>query len=145
MADNSMVSMNVDKDVVEQMIRKNISVSLLAAMGDDRQKSTILDAIVKEALNIKVDQEGKVSQYSSYNTTNYLDWKVQNIIRGAAKEALDEFASSQQNTIKREVKRALIAQAPRIADQLVASFAESAASSWRFKVDVKVDPRGGDA
>lgn len=139
MSDTQMVSMNVDPEVVESIIRKSIQTSLLAAMGSDSDKGAILDAIVMSSMKTKVDQNGKISQYSSDNKYDYLEWKVQSVIRGATARALEEFVESKHSTFKKAIKKSIEANSATIADGLVKAFAESAADQWRFKVDLTVD------
>jgi len=139
-----MVSMNVDPEIVNAIIRKNIETSLLAAMGNESEKGAILDAIVMSSMKTKVNAEGKISNYSSDNKYEYLEVKVQQIIRGAVREALDKYVESQANPLKKAIKKAIEDNAQHIANNLVKSFAESAGSSWRYKVDLHVDTKQDD-
>lgn len=139
MAEQQLVSMNIDPEMVESIIKKNIQTSLLAAMGDDQQKSAVLDAIVMSALKTKVNSGGKISNYSSDNKYEYLDWKVQTMIRTAAKDALNEYVDSRSNSIKKAIKKSIESNSSKIADSLVKSFVEKADSNWQYKVNLTVN------
>jgi len=141
MAEQQMVSMNVDPEIVQAIIRKNIETSLLSAMGDESEKGAILDAIVMSAIKCKVNSDGKISSYNSDNKYEYLDWKIQQVIRGATATALNEYVESKSNTFKKAIKKAVEENAGEIANNLVKAFAESAANSWRFKVNLEVDTK----
>lgn len=141
MSDTQMVSMSVDPEVVNAIIRKNIETSLLTAMGNEKEKGAVLDAIVMSAMKTKVNSDGKISSYSSDNKYEYLEIKVQQILRGAVVSALDEYVAQKESALKKKVKKSIEDNAGDIANSLVKSFAESAGTSWRFKVNLEVDTK----
>jgi len=84
-----------------------------------------------------VGQDGQRSRYDSENKFTYLDRLCCNLIRGAAKSAIQKWAAEQQDVLEAEFLRQL--QTKKVRSTVVRACVDGLASAtknhWRFTVD----------
>lgn len=98
MAENATV--NIPKDVIDPIVRQQLSAAIAAAMGDPVK---IINAIVTRALDIKVDKSGKVSNYSYDNTQPFLEALSHKLIRDEAEKLIREYVQDHRELIKKQI------------------------------------------
>jgi len=98
MAENATV--NIPKDVIDPIVRQQLSAAIAAAMGDPVK---IINAIVTRALDIKVDKSGKVSSYSYDNTQPFLEALSHKLIRDEAEKLIREYVQDHRELIKKQI------------------------------------------
>jgi len=138
MSNNIMgIDLNVDHNFLEAAVRDTVLTAIASAMD----KEEVVQAIVHEALSMKVDEDGKVNSYSNYNRYTVLEYYVKTAIRDEAvkmaKEIIDEKTPLIRENVRREFER------QETVDSLVGAFMKSLTSTlkneWRCKVDVSFD------
>jgi len=131
------VNLSISTELVEPIIRAKMQAAIAAALGDD--PTSLIDAIVSEAMGRKVNSEGEVSQYSSSNTYSYVEVLCNRAIRAAADDAIQAWIKDNHTKLREGIERQLNRQSGKMTRAFVDGLLDSIKASWRFKVDVNVD------
>lgn len=116
---SSLVNLSIPQEVTQPIVAAKIQEAVLAALGG---ADKIVEGIIHKICNTKVDNDGKVSTYSSENKNTWIDFHVTSIIQNAVKEELKR----QLDTGALPIKEALIkvmqskAGSSKIADAILA-------------------------
>jgi len=130
------VNLSISADVVQPIIEAKITAAVMDAMkGTDR----IISDIVTRILCLKVDNEGKVSSYSSSNSNTYLGWMIRDVLYKATQEAVHEVVAKDKDKIKAEIEKQIRSASTR--NKLVAAFFDSmmSASNERYRLQVNFE------
>lgn len=121
----------IPNDVLEPYIRSAVSTAIVAALGDGTK---LVENAVAETLKRKVDDRGKVSQYSSDNKFTYAEVVCKDVLGDVIKQTLSEMAEQMKPDLKKEITKQLKASSSKIA----ASFVDRLAGNLdcEFKVDL---------
>lgn len=133
---DSMVSLEVDPSMVTGIIEKQIQAAIVAQLGN---QDKLIERAVKLALSQKVNREGKLDSYSSYNKHDFLEILAGNSVRAAATEALREWLK--ENSIK--IKKAVIEEmeTPNRQRSIATAYADAIEDSIKCKFSMKCDIR----
>ena len=102
--ENNMVSLKVDESMVSKILEKQIQAAIVAQLG---KQEDLIEQAVKVALSKKVNHEGNVDSYSSYNTHDFLEVLASKSIREAATEALREWLNENKVKVRNAVLKEL--------------------------------------
>jgi hypothetical protein len=129
------MTLQVSPDLVRPVIEQKIQAAIVAALAEGKE-SAMLSAIVGRVLAQKVDSEGKVSRYDSYNDREYVRWLCETAIRDCARRAVQEWAESNKAKIEKQMQAELSRRSAGMAKVFMDGLLKSMQSSWTFKVDV---------
>lgn len=124
----------VDEKLVEPVIREQISAAIVAQLGDTTE---LLTEMVNLTLKQKVDKDGKVDSYSSYNKFTLVEALAGKAIREAAREAIEAIIEQQKPQIEAAVRDYLSRAPKRTAAAIVNAFCDSATTKYRMSVEFK--------
>lgn len=130
----SAVQLQVSKEIVEKIVQAQIGVEVAKVLGD---KQGLLEALIAQTLSLKVDSQGAVNRYSSYNTTTYLQYLVGNVIRGAAKSAVEKYVSANAEKIEKAVATEMKKSTAPMVKAFMDCITESAKSAYRLTINVE--------
>ena len=132
------LNIEVSQDLIRPIIETKIRLAIHEALGRDPQQ--LVDAIVKQAMDCKVDEKGNVNSSSYCNKYNYLEAMVRIAIREEAKTALQEVIDEQRPAIREAVKRTIMGArgASKIATAVVAGIAESVQCKYSSTMRVEL-------
>lgn len=82
---SSLVNLSIPKEVTQPIVAAKIQEAVLAALGG---ADKIVEGIIHNICNTKVDSKGQVSSYSNDNKQTWIDFHVTNIIQDAVKAEL---------------------------------------------------------
>ena len=127
------LSMELDKDSIEALLREQIQASVAVALAGSGE--ALVQQLVKETLDLKVDNDGKPSSWGKDTFAGYL---VKQMIREAAKEAITDWIGENKGRIRRAVRRQMERHPDNIADAIVDSLHRnlSGGINWRFQVSI---------
>jgi hypothetical protein len=135
---SSLVSLQIPKEVSQPIVAAKIQEAVTAALGG---ADKIVETLVHTICNTRVDPKtGKASQYSSENTTTWIDYHVTSIIEGAVKSEL----KNQLDTGAIQVKEALVktlqskGAANKFAEAILQSLTGTFAQGSKFMPDIKI-------
>lgn len=137
------INLSINKEVVEPIIRSKIQAAIIETLSTDSE--TIVEKIVEQALEMKVDDDGKVNSYSSYNKTPIIEWLCRDAIRKASIEALKQYLLDNRQTIKEAFIRKLSQRghAGKLAEKIISSLSKGIESTWNWDMKVTFDPKTG--
>jgi hypothetical protein len=133
-------TLQVPNDVIDPIIRAEVTKAIIAAMGN---QGAILTQAIASILNTKVDSDGKPSNYSSNNEKTWMDWAVGNAIRSAAKEAITEIMTQQKEGIKNEMVRQLQTKNSPLVRQFVEGIISAASHPdvLKYRISIAYDEK----
>lgn len=123
----------IPNSVLEPYIKQAVSSAIVGALGDGTK---LIELAVQNALSTKVDSEGKVSQYSSYNNNMLVDVLAKNKIQQIAKDVINEMAEEMRPKIKEQIEKQLKTKHSLIARTLVDGMIESLTSKWSVSINM---------
>lgn len=129
------VNLTVSPELVQPIIKEQIHSAIAQQLGNYPQ---LIEAVAAAALNAKVDSEGKLSSYSTYNSTPFIEWASRNAIQLAAKEALKSWLEKHQADLKAAIETHLKKNTKSIAGALVAGLIERSDNPrWMVSVSIQ--------
>ena len=134
----SNATLQVPTDLIDPIIRAEVSKAIIEAMGG---KAALLTAAIAGILATKVDFEGKPSSYRSDNYKTWLDWAVGNAVRAAAKEAIQETMAQQKDAIKKEMVRQIQTKNSPLVRQFVEGVVNAATAPdvLKYRISIAYD------
>ena len=137
---SDVVSLEVGADVVRPIIEKRIAAAIAEELGG---AEAMIEKMVASALSVKVNRDGFVSKYSSDNKCDFVEAVTGKTIRGAAQEAMKQWAKDNSQKIKDAIIKEMMK--PTSCRKLAKAFAEAAtnsiAISWKPTINVEFSPR----
>lgn len=132
------VELKISEDVVKGIVNEKMKAAIIEAWGG---KEKILSDIIDVYMNCKVDESGKVSNYSSENKYFRRDILITRMIEKAMAEAVSQFLQERQEELKKAlVKYFATKQGTSVLVKAMATgFADIMASnSWKYHFSLKL-------
>jgi len=135
------INMEISDDAIKAVFEQSLNQAVMAAMGN---KEEYIAALINAAFRQKVDEHGKVNEYSRHNKYNWLDIHVKKVIQDAANEAIGEYLEENREMLQEQVKIEMNKKENKSA--LVNAFVDAAqrAFKYRFNFDAKIELRESD-
>lgn len=133
---SDMLNLSINKEMLTPVIEQQVKLLMCEIMGG---QDVIIDKVISQVLNTKVDSDGKPSTYSS-GTKPFFEYLLTKQISEAVQECLKEELSQKTEVIKKKVKNYLRTDkgATKIADSLLKGWMECLESGWRSEINVSV-------
>lgn len=134
------LNLNVSQEFIAQAIRNAVNLSIASVLDD---KDKVLQEIVASALSTKVNEKGVVSNYSSDNKYNFIEFFVRNALLEETKEVLKEIVSERKEEIHKMIKKQI--QNTKFTNKFCECFcdgiAEAVGNEYRTKVELSFEKR----
>lgn len=134
------LNLNVSQEFIAQAIRNAVNLSIASVLDD---KDKVLQEIVASALSTKVNEKGVVSNYSSENKYNFIEFFVRNALLEETKEVLKEIVSERKEEIHKMIKKQI--QNTKFTNKFCECFcdgiAEAVGNEYRTKVELSFEKR----
>jgi hypothetical protein len=127
------LSLPIPNEILRPYIETAVSTAIVSALGDG---TALVQKAVQGALSQKVDEKGRISQYSSDNKHLFVEVVAAENIRNIAKETIKEMAEQIRPQIKEQVTQYLKDQTSEISRSLVDGLIESLQTDWSVKVSI---------
>ena len=132
------LNLEVDEQLIAESAKNVIQAAVVSALGN---KDDLVRSVVNFVLMKKVDQNGKVSSYSSDNKHTLLETFVMSAVRDTAKEVVQEIVEENRAEFKRLLKKQLTEA--KTLDAFTRSFidgaTEAVANKYRAKIEINFD------
>ena len=102
MADNNMMSLNIDKSMLTPVIEQQVKLLMTEVMGGSDR---IINSVIEQVLKSRVDDNGKPSTYSS--SKPFFEWLLIDEIKKVVQELLREEMAKKASAIKAAMKKYL--------------------------------------
>ena len=133
--ENNMMNLSINKDMLTPVIEEQVKAMMTTILGGQEQ---IVDKVIKNILETKVDRDGRPTSYSDGKT--YFEWLLKDEITKAVKELIAEEMKSKVSNIKKAVKKQIQSESGStvIADALLNGLNKTCESSWRstFRIEL---------
>jgi hypothetical protein len=120
-------------DLIKPAIDAQVKATLLAALGGI---NPLIEKLVSEIMNHKVDSDGKPSRYNS--DVPWLTWAVNDIVQTAIKDAVKEHLAKHSEKIKAALDAEMRKSKSTLVQSLVTSMttgiAEAMENNYRITV-----------
>ena len=132
MANDQLVKLEVSDELIRSIVTKQVSAAILTAMGG---REEFLEKIVTAVFTTRVNNEGKITGYSSDNY-QWLDVLIRQMIQEAARTAVKCWIEQNKPLLEKAVLKGFQGQSKQMATAFATGLLQSIQSSWQFKVDV---------
>lgn len=132
------VNIQISNDVVKGIIQKKLEMAVAGALGDEPE---LLNTIVRTALEIKVDRDGKKPSYASSSDIDLIEWLCRSQIQAVARKCIQEWVEAQRPKIEVEIKKAMEKQTKNLAADFVSCLATNVKKDWNYSIDLKLIPK----
>lgn len=132
---NNMMSLSINKEMLTPVIEQQVKAMMAEILGG---QDAIVDKVIKQILNTKVDERGNPSSYSSAKT--FFEWILQDELTKAVKELIREEIENKNSQIRKQIKKAIQNEkgASVLADALLDGLNRTVQNSYRtnFKIEL---------
>ena len=135
------LEMKVSGNLVREIVEAKIKTAIVSELGDTDE---LVAKAVDMLMRIKVNDEGKVSDYSSYNKYSLIEGLTRAAFRKAVREAVCEWVAAKEPEIEEAVARELEKRSGGIARLLVDGLEGALKKEWRLNIEASlsdIDPR----
>lgn len=101
-----LLGIQLDKQVIQNIVNNAVTTAIASALDS---KNDVVAKIVKAALEVRVDKDGKVSCYSSENKYNIVEAFVQKALWEEAREAINEVINERREEIRKILRKQFMA------------------------------------
>jgi len=133
MSANGQVDIKISDDLIRPIIEAKVQAAIVEALSGD---SGLVGKTISNALTMKVDSNGKVSDYTCSNKYTYLDYLCKSIIIEAADKAVRRWVEMRKPELEEEFLRQI--QTKKTSKMLVRACVDGLANAtknkWRFSV-----------
>jgi hypothetical protein len=129
------VEIKVGKELIEPIIRAKINAAIIDALGDPE---ALLSHMVNRAMQTKVNENGKIDKYSSYNKYDFVEVLCKKEIHKAVVIAVREWITSHGPQIEKAVAAHMNRKTNPFAKALVSGLKEACMKNWTFDVVMKL-------
>ena len=136
--ENNMMSLSISKEMLTPVIEQQVKVMMATILGGQEQ---IVDRVIKNILETKVDSDGRPTSYSSGRT--YFEWLLKDEITKAVKELIAEEIKTKTSAIKNAIKKQMKTEegSSKIADALLNGLNGTLQNSWSSKLTIEIEPK----
>ena len=134
--DNNMINLEVDKDLIANIMTKQIQTAIAANMGNPEE---FIQNVIGLALRQKVNSDGNVGRYSSDNKYDYIEVLARQNIKKIAQNLMEEWIEENADLLKDTLKKELSKKSSmnRLTKAYMTAFENSLSATWNFKADIK--------
>jgi len=132
-----LVNLQIDENLIQKVLEEKIAEAIGVSIVD---KDRVLDAMIQKMLNMRVDEKGNPSSYSS--AKSYVQYTSESVMREAVRTAMKKVFDAQQERIEMLVEKQLRASSNKLAKALVMGLERSLKAEWTTKIEFKFeDPK----
>lgn len=129
------VKLEVKPEIVRSIVQAEIQAAIVREFSKNPEQ--LISDMVKAALCEKVDSDGKRSQYSSYNTYDYLDVLLKKTIQNLAKESVQKFVNENRDKVEKTLMAEMKKSQKTLVQNFMKTILETTQNQYRINVEVK--------
>lgn len=132
------LDLKVDEKYIGEIVKNVVQASIVEALG---VKEDLVNTAIKTMLMTKVDKSGKVSNYSSDNKYNLIDYYVHSTMNEVCKEMALEIIQENKVALKDELRKQLSSErsVEAFTKSMIDSTMENLNREWSPSITVKFD------
>lgn len=132
------VNLNVDKDYLQEAVKQTVLMGISESLNG---KNEIVSQIVKSVLDTKVDEQGRISSYSSDNKYTLLEIYVKNMLTEVVKEEIKNMIEAKRGECAEIIRKELNKKVNlnKFVDSFISSTSKSLDSSWKTTININYE------
>ncbi|MED3792092.1 hypothetical protein P4571_06545 [Niallia alba] len=132
------LDLKVDEKYIGEIVKNVVQASIAEALG---AKDDLVNTAIKTMLTTKVDKNGKVSNYSSDNKYNLIDYYVHSTVTDVCKAMALEIIQENRDALKAELKKQLSSErsVEAFTKSMIDSTMENLNREWSPSITVQFD------
>lgn len=132
---NEMMSLSIDKAMLTPVIEQQVKLLMTELLGGPE---LIIDKVIKNALNAKVDENGKPN---SYGGKPFYEWLLTEEIKKAVMEVMAEEVKSRAGNIKKSLKKYIQSQkgAEELSSAMIGAFSNVVGNYWNARFNITLE------
>ena len=128
------VDLKIDQKYIVECVKEVVNASMVEALG---AKENIVEEVVKELLNTKVDSDGRPST-NSWDTEKLITFELRKamceVVRETIKTSIEEKRELLTDMIKKELNKK--ANMQKFVDSFINNTTKTLENSWRTKINI---------
>jgi len=124
----------LDPKLVDSLVREHLYAAVLSVLAD--KKEALLSQMAAQVLNLKVNEHGNVSSYSSENKFTWIELTLNRELREIIKQSCVESLALMKPEIEAAVKKEIRKSGGAIVKAIMLGFTESLKFDWNFKCNL---------
>lgn len=137
------VDLKIDQNYIAECVKEVVNASMIEALG---AKNDIVETIVKELLNTKVDENTGNPSTSSWGTERLLDFELRKqmteVVKETVKQSIEEKKPILTEMIKKELNKK--ANMEKFVDSFINNTTKTLENSWSTKINIDFERRSED-
>jgi hypothetical protein len=125
---------SLDPKLIDNLVKEHIYAAVAGSLADN--KDVLIHSLLDTVLNLKVNANGEISQYSSDNKFSWLELTFNREMRGLIKKAIIEQIEALKPEVEKAVKKEMMKSGPAIAQAVMKGFSDSLKFDWNFNVGI---------
>jgi len=132
------LDLKIDEKYIGEIVKNVVQSSIVEALG---AKDELVHTAIKTMLMTKVDKNGKVSNYSSDNQYNLIDFYVHSTMTDICKEMALEIIQENRDSLKEELRKQLSSErsVEAFTKSMIDSTMENLNKEWSPSITVQFD------
>ena len=134
------MSLQISQEFIDNLAKDLVQESLIETLNG---KDDIVRQIVSQILSVKVDREGKVSNYSAENKFTYLQFLVNNMIKEEIISVAQEVLTERRVEIREHIKKEMSKKATidKFYDAFFSNIVNNLDSRYDTKIEINIDKK----
>lgn len=129
----------LDQKLVDSLVKEHIYAAVVTALSE--KKDLMLRSLCDTVLNLKVNQDGDISSYSSENKYSWIEMTLNKELRSLIKQAVIDQLTAIKPDIEKAVKKEVAKSGSAIAKAIMGGFTEALRVDYKFNISLSA---GGD-
>ena len=131
-------SFSIDAQYIEGEVNRIVKAAIVSALGN---RDEIIKKAIDNTIDSYVDERGNPCKKDSYRAKPYLDYLAEKTVENVVREAMAEAVDENREAFKTEIKKAIGKRGFKndMAQSFVRMIIDDAKSAWRMPVTVSIE------
>lgn len=131
-------SFSIDAQYIEGEVNRIVKAAIVSALGN---RDEIIKKAIDNTIDSYVDERGNPCKKDSYRAKPYLDYLAEKTVENVVREAMAEAVDENREAFKTEIKKAIGKREFKkdMAQSFVQMIIDDAKSAWRMPVTVSIE------
>lgn len=131
------MSLEISQDYIDNLTKDLLTQSLIETLD---AKNTIVEGIVSSILSVKVNEDGKISNWSNDNKYTFLEYLVRKMIRDEVRSVAEEVLNEKRDDIRKSIRKEMSSKATidKFCGAFFSTVIDGLESSYKTSIDVTV-------
>lgn len=137
------VDLKIDQKYIAECVKEVVNASMIEALG---ARNDIVETVVKELLNTKVDERTGAPSTSSWGTERLLDFELRKqmteVVKETVKQSIEEKKPMLIEMIKKELNKK--SNMEKFVDSFINNTTKTLENDWSTKINIDFERKNED-